>query len=362
MLLVAALGGCASPQLADTEAGNVDERLTTLARQHRVCAVALAVIKNHKLDAIASASGCAPQTPLHADSVFQAASLSKPVFAYAVLKLVAQGKMALDAPVMQYLPHGYRHHFDPLQTGPSELVSDARLQGITVRMALNHSSGLPNWSSGPLHAAAPPGTAWRYSGEGYVLLQRAAEAVTGQPLHAFMRAQVFEPLGMQHSDYVLSNRIAPSLIPGTKANGAPRTTATLQQPVAAFSLYTSASDYAKFLLAVLADKAMLAQIMAVPVSVDAALELDWGLGWGIARQNDERLIWQWGNNSGYRAFVIASPQSGNALVMLTNSENGLKLAQPLTQQVMPGAYKLFQFAMLDDDPLQLLCTTLRICL
>ncbi|MGC5271584.1 serine hydrolase, partial [Salmonella enterica] len=79
------------------------------------------------------------------DSIFEAASLSKPVFAYAVLKLVQTGKMDLDAPVLQYLPEGYLHQAQPYrETSKTERVTDPRLQDITVRMALNHTSGLPN--------------------------------------------------------------------------------------------------------------------------------------------------------------------------------------------------------------------------
>ena len=121
-LLVAAmvllLTGCASPKEADPASRHGPETLQVLAGRHHVCAVALAVIRHRKLASVNVATGCAPASTVHANSVFQAASLSKPVFAYAVLKLVAQGKLALDAPVMQYLPHGYLHRFEPMNTAP----------------------------------------------------------------------------------------------------------------------------------------------------------------------------------------------------------------------------------------------------
>lgn len=333
-----------------------------LAQKHHVCGVAVAVIKNRQLDTIEYATGCAPALRLNSDSVFQAASLSKPVFAYAVLKLAAQGKMQLDAPVMSYLPHGYRHQFYPLNAEPSELVNDPRLHAITVRMVLNHTSGLPNWASGPLHFDSAPGTKWGYSGEGYVLLQRAVEAVTGQPLDQFMTAQVFKPLAMNHSSFVRNDRIAQNLLPGTKANGAPRTTMELKSPNAAFSLYTSAEDYGKFLVNVLNDEAMIKQLSASPVTVDPGLGLGWGLGWGIERDQLDPHIWHWGNNTGYRAFVIASVRTGDGFVMLTNGENGMKLAQPMAQRVLPGVHKVFEFSMLGDDAINLVCKTLHVCL
>jgi CubicO group peptidase (beta-lactamase class C family) len=336
--------------------------LQGLAEKHHVCGVAIAVIKNRQLETIESATGCSPASPLNADSVFQAASLSKPVFAYAVLKLVAQGKMALDAPVMTYLPQGYRHRFDPLKAEPSEPVTDPRLQAITVRMVLNHTSGLPNWSSGPLHFDSTPGTKWEYSGEGYVLLQRAVEAVTAQPLDRFMASQVFQPLGMNHSSYVWNEQIGQHLLPGTKANGGPRTTMDLKSPIAAFSLYTTAADYGKFLVNVLNDEALIKQLSASPVAVDSSLGLGWGLGWGIARAQDDPHIWQWGNNTGYRAFAIASVRTGDGFVMLTNSENGLKLAAPMARRIIPGEHKVFESSMLGDDVINLACNTLHVCL
>lgn len=359
VLACAILSGCASSR-PEPAPESLKAHLDLLAQRHHVCAVALAVIKDRKLVAIETASACSPAP--HADSVFQAASLSKPVFAYAVLKLVAEGRLELDAPVVKYLPQGYRRHANPLQTGPAEVVTDPRLQAITVRMALNHTSGLPNWASKALSFEAAPGTRWHYSGEAYVLLQRAVETVTGEPLDRFIARQVFAPLAMRHSDYVWNARLAPYILPGTKANGAPRTTLDLKQPVAAFSLYTSAADYGGFLAALLNDTAVLGQIVASPVQVEPALGLDWGLGWGVEHGPQDRYIWQWGNNTGYRAFAIASLRTGDGFVMLTNSENGLELAKPLAARILRREPSLFQSPMLGGDLLTSLCTTVRLCL
>lgn len=229
-------------------------------------------------------------------------------------------------------------------------------------MLMNHTSVLPNWASGPLSFASTPGTKWNYSGEGFLLLQRAAEAVTGEPLDRFMATQMFKPLAMEHSDYVWNARIAQHLLSGTKANGAPRAPWDLKKPIAAFSLYTSVADYGKFLGTVLNDENVLKQIIATPVQVDPGLNLAWGLGWGLERVQDNLYIWQWGNNTGYRAFVIASVRTGDGLVMLTNSENGLKLAEPLTQKILPGEHKLFKSPMLGGGVTEFLCETFRLCL
>lgn len=355
------LAGCAATGTAPLPAGR-QHALQALAVRHHVCAVTLAVIKDRKLDALESAGGCAPAAPPQPDSVFQAASLSKPVFAYAVLKLVEEGKMALDAPVMRYLPEGYRRRFDPMKAEPAALVNDPRLARVTVRMVLNHTAGLPNWAFGPLRFEAEPGSRWIYSGEGYLLLQRAVEAVTGQPLDRFMAERVFAPLGMQRSSYVWNEQIAAGLQSGRKANGAPRTTIDLKEPLAAFSLLTTAADYGRFIAALLNDERLLGQLGASPVAVDRERGLEWGLGWGIEQAGDERYLWQWGNNTGYRAFAMFSVRSGDGFVMLTNSENGLQLAQPLARTVFGREHTLFQSSMLGGDLLVAVCNTLRLCL
>lgn len=356
------LAGCASPGPKDPLPVALDEALQELVRRHHVCAATLAVVRNRKLKSVHAATGCNHAAAPGQASVFQAASLSKPVFAYAVLKLVAEGKMGLDVPVLQYLPQGYRHQFDPLKAAPAELVTDPRMRSVTVRMLLNHTSGLPNWAGGPLRFEAPPGAGWHYSGEGYLLLQRAVEEVTRMPLERFMAAQVFAPLAMRDSDYVASDRLAARLVAGTKANGAPRTTLELARPVAAFSLHTTAADYGAFLAALLNDGRALTLLSDAPVQVDHALGVRWGLGWGIAGDPADPTIWQWGSNSGYRAFAMAAPRSGDGFVLLTNSENGLRLAEPLARRILPGDHKLFRFSALDDDILTQACMMLHLCL
>jgi CubicO group peptidase (beta-lactamase class C family) len=356
------LSGCASVRATAPTNDDPHQALRALAERNHVCAAAIAVIKHGKLASMDAASGCVPAPRLSSDSVFQAASLSKPVFAYAVMKLVEQGRLGLDTPVMKYLPQGYRHRFDPLKAAPSDLVTDKRLQDVTVRMILNHTSGLPNWASGPLEFDTPPGTRWQYSGEGYVLLQRAVEQVTGLPLDRFMEKQVFAPLGMNNSSYVWDQRLSARLLPGTKANGAPRSTLLMTSPVAAFSLSTSAADYAKFLVTVLNDTALTTDVTSSPAVVDKGLGLAWGLGWGIEDSRDERYIWQWGNNPGYRGFVIASPRTKDGFVMLTNGENGLALAEPMVNKILGGEHTLFQSSILGTDVLNFLCNTVRICL
>lgn len=342
------------------------ESLQQLAGRHGICGAAVAVIHDRALHSVEAVQACAgaPQATPH--SIFEAASLSKPVFAYAVLKLVQHGRMALDAPVLDYLPDGYRHRQQPyLADSPADAVSDPRLRAVTVRMALNHTSGLPNWAGGPLAFSGTPGQAWEYSGEAYVLLQRAVEQVTGEDLDAFMARQVFVPLGMAHSAYTRQPGFEPFILPGTDRKGTALRPWPFRVPVAAFTLYTSAGDYGRFLAALLKDQRTLDQIVESPVPVPPRRPPDgglgWGLGWGVEQGREGPLLWHWGNNPGYRAFAMVSPRGGDGFVLLTSSDNGMALAAPVGRQVLPGAHQAYRFHLLRDGLANLLCETLDLC-
>ena len=102
--------------------------------------------------------------PVRTDTIFQAASLSKPVFAITVLRLVELAVLELDTPLSGYLPDEYG-------------ADDSQLDQITARHVLSHTTGWPNWrpDGQPLRRESPLGERFTYSGEGYVYLQHVAE-------------------------------------------------------------------------------------------------------------------------------------------------------------------------------------------
>ena len=125
-------------------------------------------------------------------TLFEMASLSKPVFAYVVLQLVDSGELALDTPLVAY------HR-------PAYLGVHPWSERITVRDVLRHSTGLPNWRAHPdrepLVPLVEPGTRIDYSGEAFTWLQLAVEAVTGESLDQVARRRLFAPAGMRDSSY-----------------------------------------------------------------------------------------------------------------------------------------------------------------
>ena len=286
----------AGSELPSTDLQTIVERE---ARYKQVCAVSYATIQAGKISNSGGASGCDHTRVPTDDSIFQAASLSKPVFAYAVLKLAQEGSLNLDAPLVSYLPQGYMHIQNPFAFGHppiTDLVVAPELQAVTARMVLSHTSGLPNWSSDPLAFDFKPGTGWQYSGEGFMLLQRVVESIANEQLDDFMRHRLFDPLGMSNTAFQWKPQFADAFIPGV-----PRYL-KIPEALAPFSLHTSAKDYAKFLAALMADPLAIQLIVEATASVAPKLGLGWGLGWGVETGENGAFIWQWGNNPGYRAL------------------------------------------------------------
>lgn len=271
--------------------------------------------------------------------VFQGASLAKPIVATLVLKRVLRGQLALDQQVSELLPDGYAHRQNlfALREEPKiDVVPPALLKKLTVRHLLSHTAGLPNWSSRtPLRIETEPGTQWRYSGEGYVILQHILQAETGKSLDELASSEIFDSLGMRHTAFKLTERIAPWLVPGRSSSGQVR---QLRFPyeIAAGSLYTSASDYARFIAATLSDQDLLRLVQHAPVEVPNAQGILWGLGWGIQQTTNDRAIWHWGNNPGFRALAMADLKSQNAAVVLTASDSGMPQAKSILRRLLPG--------------------------
>jgi CubicO group peptidase (beta-lactamase class C family) len=273
------------------------------------------------------------------ETIFEAASLSKPVFAYGVLKLVEQGKLGLDVPLTTYLPKPY--------------VDDARLEKITARIVMSHRTGFPNWRDGDsLPIYFTPGERFSYSGEGYVYLQRVVEKITAKPLNEYMKEAVFVPLGMTSSSYVWRAEFDALTATGHDDDGKPEKKWKPDEAGAASTLNTTAKDYALFVAAVLNGvglKAATLREMETPqIALDPACRicikqepkelsknLFWGLGWGIQRvDGSDELLWHWGDNGAFKAFVMADPKAKSGVVIFANSAKGLGVAKPIVDEAM----------------------------
>lgn len=298
------------------------------------------------------------QEPVTPDTVFEAASLSKPVFAYAVLQLVQEGALDLDAPLDEYMPEPY-------------VPDDPRLQLITARRVLCHSTGFPNWrpKGDALRIYFTPGTRFSYSGEGYVYLQKVVEHVSGQTADEFVQSRVLTPHGMQHSIFLWTGEGNLAVAVGHDEQGEAQEKGRWSSVNVAAGLHCTARDFARFMCVVMKPSAEetarlepeLNQEMLSPqvqasdgewswqpgwpnAKVTVNERVSWGLGWGLQRTAglqktaEGDSFWHWGDNGCYRAFAIGSAQDGQALAVMTNSQNGQQVINWMLRDVLGGEY------------------------
>ena len=255
-------------------------------------------------------------------TLFEAASLSKPVVAYAALRMVDRGELDLDTPLWETLEY-------------DRLIHDERAKNITARMVLSHTSGLPNWGGTPLNMNRAPGESWGYSGEGFVYLQRVMEKQTGMSLNEIIEKEVFKPLGMTNSSFVWQDRFEKTAANGHRFLGEMIDFRKNNDGNAAASLLTTATDYATFMAAVLNGQGINEEVWSSSFARVAQVNtwnngtpvdnLYWGLGWGLAEVDDQEYLWHWGDNGSFRAFVAASRAKDLGVVYFTNSNHGLSI-------------------------------------
>lgn len=281
--------------------------------------------------------------PIVDTTVFEAASLSKPVFAYAVLKLVDAGKFDLDKPLNQYLPGNY------------DVGEDPRLGQITARHVLSHTPGFPNWRprGGALKIHFTPGDRFSYSGEGFVYLSKVIEHITGEKFNDFMKKTVFDPLGMTDSSYVWQESYETLKTFRHNSVGEVSGRNKPSQPNAAASLQTTAQDFGRFVSAILKGtglkketlKLMLTpqvkvsesgtnNIARAPETLSSAIS--WGLGWGLQTTADGVSFWHWGDNGDSKAYIVAFDRQKLGVVIFANSVTGLSIAPEIVDLAVGG--------------------------
>jgi CubicO group peptidase (beta-lactamase class C family) len=289
--------------------------------------------------------------PVTTGTLFQAASISKPVAAMAVLRLVESGKLNLDTDVNQYLRSW---------KVPSNQFTDQKK--VTIRELLTHTAGLtvhgfPGYAAGEplptlvqiLNGAKPansdpivvdvlPGTINRYSGGGYVVAQQILLDITGQPFPKLMHDTVLQPIGMVRSTYEqplpkvrMSEVALPYRDDGQPVAGGPH----VYPEMAPAGLWTTPSDLARYAIEVqksLAGKAnhVLSQAMTRQMLTPGLGHQ--GLGPGLGGSAEHPYFTHGGANEGYRCNLVAY-NDGDGLVVMTNSDRGGQLASEIQASV-----------------------------
>jgi CubicO group peptidase (beta-lactamase class C family) len=332
----------------------LDERMA----HYRVPGVSLAVIHEGKIAwakgyGVLEAGGSAPVT---AGTLFQAASISKPVAALAALHLVERGLLDLDGDVNARLVSW--------QVPDNEFT---RQKKVTLRGLLCHYAGLtvsgfkgyppkaetPTLlqildgaspaNSEPIRVDIEPGTQGRYSGGGYSVMQQLCTDVTGQPFADLLRKTVLEPMGMADSTFAqpLSSHLFEQAARGHDATGTVIEGGFHAYPeLAAAGLWTTPSDLARFALgiqqayagastsiisAAMAEQMLTYQWHEGEPSLHPLMPPNMGLGLFLAQTDQALYFSHSGGNQGFRCQMIALRDQGQGAVVMTNGNLGTML-------------------------------------
>jgi CubicO group peptidase (beta-lactamase class C family) len=327
----------------------VDSLVSRLMKEHHVPGVSIAVVDNRRIAWSKSYGLKDTHTSeiVTDQTLFEACSMSKPVLAYLAMKLVDNKTLDLDKPLWGYLPESF------VSTGDYG-------KRITARMVLSHTAGFPNWRKGEEETGGPlpiyflPGTKFSYSGEGFYYLQRVIEKLTREPLEVHAKVALFGPLGLEHTSFVWTREMEPFQASGHDTLGRVLAKTQYIHPNAAYTLYTSAEDYAKIICSLLGsnqvdDHSLSAvsvyEMMKHQVQVDVrspvnrpgralGLGVYWGLGWAIDSTTSGNIIYHSGaNRSGFRCYSQFNYDQGSGIVIMTNGLNGSELWCRLVEKV-----------------------------
>jgi CubicO group peptidase (beta-lactamase class C family) len=271
----------------------------------------------------------AAKKPVTTETMFEAASVSKPVFAYVVMKLCESGLLDLDTPLTKY-------------TSERFLPNDRRLDLITARHVLAHTAGFQNWrsESSALAISFTPGERHQYSGEGYNYLQRVVTGLLRRNFDDYMSDRLFNPLGMSSSGYVWNDEFArrmarPHDKAGQPSNNKMSSAADVARYGSAGALLTTPGDLATFMAAVIApapadshrlSASTVAAMLRPQVKIEGGTyPASWALGWQIFKNGERDFLYHGGDNDGFHCFVVGSVAGRSALVVMTNGEGGTGL-------------------------------------
>lgn len=337
-----------------TPAADLDRFIAAQLARSGVPGVSVAVINQGRL-AYSRAAGIADRgtgAPVTDCTIFEGASITKPLFGNLVMTFVAEGRLDLDRPLHEYLAH-------------PDLALDPRHRLITARMVLSHQTGLPNWRSdepeGRLQFRFEPGTGFSYSGEAYQYLAKVLQqiaGVDGQGLEELFQQRIARPAGMQRTQIIpgpdlLMHKAAPHL-----ADGSPGKRWAYDGTFgAAYGVNSNAPDLARWVVALMqqnADPASLpsglraAYLEPQPVVVpydpkDDPLGVGPGeISLGFFVNNLPvvgRLYSHDGNNPGFSSLVLMHPQNGWGFVAFANGDQSTRLLLEIAMFLNPSLRK-----------------------
>jgi CubicO group peptidase (beta-lactamase class C family) len=292
---------------------------------------------------------------------FYAASLSKPLFAFIVMKLVDIGKIDLDKPLVEYLENPiYSYEFQHDYENFKDLKDDKRYEKITARMCLSHTTGFPNWRyigkfgmnmEKPLEIEFEPGTFYSYSGEGIQLLQFVVEQITKKGLEELAQEYVFKPFKMNMTSFLWQEKFDTNYAVGHYKKRKTLERRKRKEEYAAGSMDTTPEDYTKFIQAILAEKGlsktMFEEFFKPQIQIESKqqfgknrlikttenrdIELSYALGFGTYKTPYGKAIFKEGHSPGWEHYTIFYPSQNLGIIIMTNSSNGESIFKELLE-------------------------------
>lgn len=312
------------------EQNNTDE-IEQLLKENNIPTLGLGVIENGKLTQIKVYGTLDGKTNASYNSLFNVASLTKPVTAMTVLKLISEGKWNLDEPL-------YKYWTDP------DVAKDPRHKKLTTRMILTHQSGFPNWrwqsKDNKLSYDFEPGTKYQYSGEGFEYLRKAIEKKFNKSLEQLAKELVFNPLKMNETSYVWNEKNIDKIVVGYDKNGKAYDIVKNKTNNAADDLTTTVEDYGKFLVAVMNNTLLTPEVFNTMKTQQSVIKKNKGFGLGFEVYNlgnNEIALSHGGSDDGVRTQFFLLPKTKQSLVIFTNSDEGYKIYEPLIKKYLGDA-------------------------
>ncbi|MFM9983653.1 MAG: serine hydrolase [Flavobacteriales bacterium] len=293
------------------------EELNERIRNSGVHTVGIGVIRNGKLIQTEIIQSDSIQNKASINTIFNVASLTKPVVAAMVLSLVEQGSWDLDEPLYHYWTD-------------SDVQDDPNAKLLTARHVLSHQSGFSNWRGNnpdkKLHFEFKPGTKYQYSGEGFEYLRRALESKFKPPMDVMAEHILFDSLGMRNTRFRWSDMLDTTKCAiGHSSEGRPYPWPKRNRANAADDLLTTISDYGIFLEALMNNEILSDSMFNEMIAPQVKTKENKYFGLGFERYdlgNGEYALSHGGSDEGVQCIVFLLPQTKDGLLIFTNQDNG----------------------------------------
>jgi len=301
------------------------DEIETLLKECKVPALGLGIINNGKLTKVETYGTLDGQTTTPYNAIFKVASLTKPIFAMTVLKLIDQGQIRLNEPLHKYW-------IDP------EIAKDKRYKKLTPRLVLSHQTGFPNWryltKSKKLAFQFEPGTKYQYSGEGFEYLRKAIEKKLGKSIEEIAKEVLFKPAGMTDTRFWWDKTMDETrYAQNFDVKGKKIPTEKYYEANAAANLLTTVEDYGKF-VAYVANGAGLSQKLLKEMQtsqIKLKANNHFGLGWELLTNlsNGEYAMVHSGKDPGVSTLAVVFPKSKKGYIIFLNGDNMFKVYEKL---------------------------------